>query len=851
VILVALFTGGLYVRHVLRSELEARITADLVAHARVGREMLRDLEGPLTVERVDPLADRLGKAAAARITVVAPDGRVLGDSGFTPSEVRRLENHGHRPEVREALARGQGRTRRHSTSLRLDMLYLALPFETGAGRGVVRAALALDQVASAMERLNLLLMIGAILALGMTVIVSFLGSRAFGYTLRRLVTSLRNMVETPHDKRLREAARLPEAGGELGGLIGSINRMAGEIEQLAGNLVTERDRFIAVLEGLGEGVLALNRHGQVTHCNGAAMDMLQLTEPPVGRTLHEAVRVPALHDQVETTGDEPTTKEIEVPHDPPRRLLARVARQPKGGLVLVFHDLTELRRLEKVRKDFVANVSHELRTPISVILANTETLLDGALEDREQAAEFLSALRRNAERLSTLISDLLALSRIDAGKYPLETDRVDLAAVIRRAILATDQAAKKKGQRLSAELPDGELMVNVNEEALSQVVHNLLDNAVKYTQEGGRITVSAGPRGDGVRLQVRDDGPGIEPRHRERIFERFYRVDKGRSRAEGGTGLGLAIVKNLVEAMGGQLGVDGAIPRGSVFWVALPTAEASLPRQETPTREPRAHAVTDSELPPPAALAPEPRPDRAPSDPGSSDVDESELVIIARNSDYRRDMIELRKCLLLMVGQVEEMIALAIKSLVEQDAALAAQTIRFDRRVNRAEIEIDEMCLALLSRTRPSPADLRFLTLALKTVVDLERIGDLAVNICERAVDLARKPVLRPYTEISQMAQLVAAMLRDAVDALVDHDADKAQSVIDRDDLVDRLYLHTFREIMQVMVRNSGGVERGIQTQAIAKWLERMADHITNIAEQVIFLVQGKDIRHPGKLDVR
>jgi len=220
---------------------------------------------------------------------------------------------------------------------------------------------------------------------------------------------------------------------------------------------------------------------------------------------------------------------------------------------------------------------------------------------------------------------------------------------------------------------------------------------------------------------------------------------------------------------------------------------------------------------------------------------------------YESDLIQLRERLLLMAGRVEDMISRAIKALEQRDAVLARRTIITDRRVNRDEMEIDESCLIILAKRQPMASDLRFIALALKMVVDLERIGDLAVNICERVVDLAERPPLAPYPDIPQMADLVRGMLRDAVDAFVDHDDAKAQSVIDRDDLVDQLYHHTFREILHAMVEAQGhsGVERGIQLQSVCKYLERMADHITNLAEQVIFMVQGKDIRHAGKLDVR
>jgi two-component system phosphate regulon sensor histidine kinase PhoR len=239
------------------------------------------------------------------------------------------------------------------------------------------------------------------------------------------------------------------------------------------------------------------------------------------------------------------------------------------GRVVVLQDVTELRRLETVRQDFVANVSHELRTPVSVIRANAETLLAGALSDPERARQFVEALHRSSERLSALIADLLDISRIDSGEMHIDLQPLAVAPLVRAAIENLGAAAGQKGLDLTADLPD-ELAARVDERALTQVLVNLLDNALKYTPAGGYIEIRGTSTADGVRIEVRDDGPGIEARLRERIFERFYRVDRGRSREMGGTGLGLSIVKNLVEAMGGRVGVEPNRPRGSVFWILLP-----------------------------------------------------------------------------------------------------------------------------------------------------------------------------------------------------------------------------------------------------------------------------------------
>jgi phosphate transport system protein len=217
------------------------------------------------------------------------------------------------------------------------------------------------------------------------------------------------------------------------------------------------------------------------------------------------------------------------------------------------------------------------------------------------------------------------------------------------------------------------------------------------------------------------------------------------------------------------------------------------------------------------------------------------------DAGYEARLRELRERLLVMAGRVEQMIADAVRALVERDAELARETIEVDQKVNRAEMETDELCLHLLASLKPVGSDLRFITLSLKMVTDLERIGDLAVNICERAIDLSLLPPLRPYQDIPEMATTVQSMVRDAIDAFVESDVEKAQAVIERDDVVDALYTRAFRDVLGLMLRDGGTVERGIHVQSVAKWLERMADHATNLAEQVVFMVKGQDIRHTGK----
>ena len=347
-------------------------------------------------------------------------------------------------------------------------------------------------------------------------------------------------------------------------------------------LAAEHNRFEAVLQTMAPAVIALDGEHHVTTVNLGARRLLGLPDVVEGRPLVDLVRLPALHallDRAHEGGTE--LADIDLPGQ--RQVLGRATRQADGGIVVVLDDVTEVRRLERVRKDFVANVSHELRTPISVIKANAETLLEGALDDPPAARRFVEGLYRHADRLGRLVSDLLDISQLESGRRELADEPILVAEVAEEVVESLLGEAEAKGVTITVSVPD-DLEVRADPKALEQVFFNLVDNAIKYSPTGSRVEVAALLQPDAVRIEVRDDGPGIDPKHRVRIFERFYRVDPGRSREMGGTGLGLSIVKHLVDSLGGELGVEPRRPRGSIFWFRLPnvgggSADSSNPSQ--------------------------------------------------------------------------------------------------------------------------------------------------------------------------------------------------------------------------------------------------------------------------------
>jgi len=379
----------------------------------------------------------------------------------------------------------------------------------------------------------------------------------------------RGRLDTAARLRAVVAGALSRADAEPGSLehlvAQALAEEQGRVAELEAALAWQEARFAAIEERLEAGLVELDEEGLITWVSPTAARFLGLTGGAVGRPLGGLV--PELRLRL----GEGLPKELVREGPPPQALEVSVVSFEDGQAVIL-RDVTELRRLETVRRDFVANVSHELRTPISVIRANAETLADGAMHDAEAAPHFLDGIQRHSERLSILVSDLLDLSRIEAGRVELELASVPIDEALARGVESVAPRARERGVTVRWEAPPG-LAARADVVALDQVLVNLLDNAVKYATPERGVEVRVQRLGPLLRIEVRDDGPGVDSHHRVRLFERFYRVDPGRSRQLGGTGLGLAIVKNLVAAMGGAVGMEPAVPHGAIFWVELPRVD--------------------------------------------------------------------------------------------------------------------------------------------------------------------------------------------------------------------------------------------------------------------------------------
>jgi len=433
---------------------------------------------------------------------------------------------------------------------------LALAVVVSLAAGVAAAA---TMHAEAMSEL-MPIMIGAFVLVLITglAVVAFVRN-----SLTDLVKRTRDVVRDP-SRRIASDAIADEAR-ELGEWI---NFLADDADKSHRALARERMLLAAVAEGLTQGVIAVDNEHRIELLNDAARRMLGVTSSPLGEPLIDFVRVPELFDLLDS--DVAATAEVQLPNTP--RALIRTARKWGGdGRVLLLEDVTAMRRLETVRRDFVANVSHELRTPVAVIRANAETLMAGAKNEPVIAGKLIDGLHRNAERLARILADLLDLSRLDAGQYRMELSSVAVQPIIEQALAAVEPLVAQRKVNVAVEVPAA-LAVRADPKALDHILVNLIDNGVKYGRPDGNVWVSAKPDGAGVRIEVRDDGPGLADKHRARVFERFYRADPSRSREAGGTGLGLSIVKHLVESMDGEVGVEPNSPQGSIFWLRLPQA---------------------------------------------------------------------------------------------------------------------------------------------------------------------------------------------------------------------------------------------------------------------------------------
>jgi signal transduction histidine kinase len=521
-----------------------------------------------SIADADVLAHRAGDALGYRVTLIDRTGVVVGDAEFDAAARRGLENHSTRPEVVAARASGFGSALRHSASAGDDELYVAVRHALG----VVRVSLTTRRLDAVVDGARRDVLTSGIVGLFGALVIAWL----FARTVSRPIVELRDVARAiaAGDLRRRPALSAP---GEVGDLATALHRMA---EQLASRLTTmQADELLmtAVLESLEEGVLALDEQGTVVRLNQRARRLLAIdARLPFPRELlpREHELRAAVESGLAGAITPPTETRL---HD----LTIAVAAHPlaTGGAVVTILDLTVLRRLETMRRDFVANVSHELKTPLTAVSGFADTLLDEEIPI-EQRRRFVETIRDNAGRMQRIVDDLLDLSRIESGSWQPRPRSVDLGGVTRDVFSAARDAADRKRIALVAEIANDAAAVHADPTAMRQVLGNLVENAIRYTARGS-VTVRSRPGDGGTWIDVTDTGVGIAPEHLPRIFERFYRVDPARSREQGGTGLGLANVRHLVEAHDGRIDAASTPGRGTTISVYFPLANAAEPATST------------------------------------------------------------------------------------------------------------------------------------------------------------------------------------------------------------------------------------------------------------------------------
>ena len=551
-----------------------RIEQTLGAETRLVAEMLAR-NPSLPGAALDEEADRLGALAGVRVTFIAPDGHVVGDSTQSGAALAAMENHGHRPEIVGAReSNGEVLVRRYSTTTEYDTLYAAMPI-SHPSVGFVRLALPLTEIAD-QQWAVLVLSLGGVLA---SLPVAGLLAWALSAPMAARVSGIAAIAQRYATGDLTRPA-YGYGDDELGLVARALDGAAQELGRRVNELAHDRRHLRAILSGMVEGVIVIDASGRLVMANDAARTMLKLDDTATGRRYQEWMRQPEVFAQLSLAlaGEPPSGVEFTLARDPSRTCVARAAPagEPEGGAILVLHDISDLRRADRVRRDFVANVSHELRTPLTAIRGYVEALLDDP-PPPDDSRRFLEIIARHTDRMERLVKDLLRLARLDAGQETQELLDCDLVSVLQGVVHELGATLASKGSTVSLQVdPDLRSIVS-DPPKLHDVLRNLLENAVNYSPDGANVAVEAARDGAAVVIRVLDTGPGIPSADLARVFERFYRVDKSRSRAPGGTGIGLAIVKHLVELLGGSVRADNRPEGGAVFTVSLPQSAAAAP----------------------------------------------------------------------------------------------------------------------------------------------------------------------------------------------------------------------------------------------------------------------------------
>jgi two-component system phosphate regulon sensor histidine kinase PhoR len=573
---IALTVAGILIATTMARRTDQRIEQTLVAEAKLAADLVASSAAPAVgpdaidarIRVFDAEADRIGALLDARVTLIGPDGRVLGDSAEAPSAVALMENHSTRPEVVEAREHGLGTSTRHSDTVNIDMLYVAVPV-VHPDIAFVRLALPLSGIRQQLRGI----LTATLTALG----VALASAVAIGWLLSsRVGRRVRAIAEVAHRYRGGDlsASRLDYGDDELGVVARALDNAVQVVGRQLAEQARDRSRMEAILSGMIEGVIVVDPQGRLQLANEAAMRMLRFDDLSIGRHYVESIRHPAIAELLAAAlaGRMPEGLQMSPPRDASRTIMARAAPAAGGsehGAVLVLHDITELRRADQIRRDFVANVSHELRTPLTAIRGYVEALAEGDTS-ADESRRFLSIITRHTERMERLVKDLLRLARLDAGQEAVDLVSCDARNLIASVLTELASALDQRDQDVEIAISPESESLRADPTKLHDVLRNLVANAITYSPEHTTIRIEAARHGSSYLLSVADQGPGIPEEDLSRVFERFYRVDKSRARDPGGTGLGLAIVKHLVELHKGTVMAENRPEGGTRVVITLP-----------------------------------------------------------------------------------------------------------------------------------------------------------------------------------------------------------------------------------------------------------------------------------------
>lgn len=549
---------------------EEQIVYQLEKQAKLLVENIDEINSLKGVTASDSLADRLGNASDSRVTLILNDGSVIGDSGVPIDLIASLDNHSNRKEVIDALSFGTGWSSRYSNTTNEQLLYFAILDNNEEKPNIIRIAVPYTYLDRVIASLDISILLIAVVAFFVAMITSTLSSNYTYRNLSELDDAVSSLADAPLKRKALKA--LPtQRVDEFGNVARSISQISDKLKTQVRLIAKQRNQFGSVLDDLGEGIIVFNESAEVTFNNDQALLILNLEN--IEKSRLEDIPITPILNLYETASKKKKADkefEIDIGNGKTRWVLGSINQSKSTKeFILVVHDITQLRKLDSMRRDFISNVSHELRTPVSVIRANSETLLNGALDNKEDAKMFSTAILHNAQRLSEMVSDLIDLSRIEYGELKLNFEKINLNQSILKVLDSLSGLAAKKNISFSFN-ENLDLFVRADSKALERILINLIDNAIKYSPSNSSVEILFKNSEKNIEVNIIDKGQGIDIADKDLIFGRFFRTAQARASDATGSGLGLAIVKNLVHSLSGDVGLKNSSINGCNFWFTLP-----------------------------------------------------------------------------------------------------------------------------------------------------------------------------------------------------------------------------------------------------------------------------------------